>query len=184
MIIQTLTLNKENITDFAIERNNLLKISTSEWVLFMDKDEKAHNLKLNIDTRFSSFRILRKNYFLGQYVGSEKIIRLVKKGSGKWVRRVHEVWSTNENVGEIKDGYIIHNTADKLAEYLKKINYYSTLHAEANHDEGKKSSLGKIIVYPPLKFAVTLIKSKNIVFSIMQSLHSFLAWSKLFFSYS
>lgn len=183
MNMKVLTLNKPNITDFAYERNKLLeKVIVGEWVLFVDSDEKISKLEVPSNERIESYKLLRKNYFLGQYVGTDKIIRLLKKGSGKWVRSVHEVWKPKSPhlVGTIKTPYIIHNTADNLNDYLSKINNYSNLHAKENKKEGKQSNIFKIIFFPISKFIFTLVKSKNIVFSIMQSLHSFLSWTKLY----
>jgi len=181
---QIITLNKKGITDFAKERNRLLDEAKSEWVFFVDSDETISNFpaspagrQLPISNEFSGYQFIRKNYFLGQYVGEDEIIRLGKKNSGKWIRRVHEVWDIKGKIGKLNNP-IIHNTADNLNGYISKINLYSDLHAKANMEEGKKATLFKIIFYPPLKFIVTLVKSKNIVFSIMQSLHSFLSWSK------
>lgn len=196
-MLNILTINKPNITDFAKERNILLNNSKNEWNLFLDSDEKITRpevtkfYKYQIDsitswannTQITCYKIKRKNYFLGQYVGTDKIIRLVKKGTGKWMRVVHEVWVPNDNskVGNIDDIYIIHDTAANLIDYINKMNNYSTLHAKANLVEGKKANIFKIIFFPIGKFILTLIKSKNIVFSIMQSLHSYLSWTKLYF---
>lgn len=178
-MLSTLRLNKPNITDFAFERNNLLKNAKTDWVLFLDSDEKLSKPIVKISNEFDGYILNRKNYFLGQYVGTDRIVRLGKKNAGKWKRKVHEIWEINK-VGEI-DNYIIHNTAVNLAAYVKKINYYSDLHAIANLKEGKKSNLFKIIFFPIGKFIFTLVKSKHVVFSIMQSLHSYLSWTKLYF---
>jgi hypothetical protein len=179
---EIITLNKIHITDFAKERNNLLEKSKNDWILYLDQDEVlSKSISQSFNNSVKSYYIYRKNYFLEKYIGSEKIIRLVKRGTGQWVRKVHEVWTTKEKVGEIKNNYIVHNTAKNLHDYIEKINNYSDLHALANREEGKKSSLFKIIFFPIGKFVVTLIKSKNVVFSIMQSLHSFLSWTKLYF---
>jgi hypothetical protein len=183
MNITTLTLNKSNIKDFAFERNELLKKSKTEWNLFLDNDEKIQNDEFILTcSEIESYIISRKNYFLDQYVGEDRIIRLVKRGTGKFVRAVHEIWKPDniKNVGKINNNYIIHNTANNLKDYINKINKYSTLHAKENNKEKKKVNLSKIIFYPTFKFIVELIKSKNIVFSIIQSFHSFLAWSKIY----
>lgn len=202
-MLSILTLNKPNITDFARERNNLLKKSKTDWNLFLDSDERLNDESLSLrgaksdvairikrllhfirnDTKYECFYLKRKNYFLGQYVGTDKIIRLVKKGTGRFERIVHEVWKSKKShpAGVFFGSYIIHNTADNLTDYLNKINNYSDLHAKANQKEGKKSNLMKIIFFPILKFIVTFVKSKHIVFSIMQSLHSYLSWTKLYF---
>jgi len=182
-MLNILQLNKPNISDFASERNKLLEESKSDWNLFLDSDESISNFQFPISSEFSSYQFARKTYFLGKLIGIDYPTRLVKKGTGKWVRAVHEVWLPKKShlVGVMSDNYIIHNTADNLTDYLKKMNYYSDLHAEANLKEGKKSSLFKIIFFPIGKFFINLIKSKHIVFSIMQSLHSYLGWTKLYF---
>lgn len=183
--MKILTLNKPTITDFAYERNKLLeKVKNNEWVLFLDSDEELNDDLGFTNNEYEAYYLKRKNYFLELYVGTDKIVRLVKKGTGKWVRSVHEVWKPNKihsRGGILKSPVIIHNTASNLTDYLNKINNYSSLHAKANQDEGKKSSVLKIIFLPIAKFVVTLIKSKNVVFSIMQSLHSFLSWTKMYF---
>ena len=182
--MKILTLDKNKITDFAKERNLMIEKCSDDWVLFLDTDEKLDG-KLQI-TNFdnNAYYLKRKNYFLGQYVGTDKIIRLVKKGTGKWVRAVHEIWVPNisdSRCGTLDSPVVIHNTADNLISYLKKIDNYSTLHAKENKKEGKKSTIVKIIFFPFGKFIVTLIKSRNVVFSIMQSLHSYLSWTKMYF---
>lgn len=182
-IPEIITLSKKNITDFAKERNKLLLKARKKWVLFLDSDEKLSNQELQIEDDVPAYFLTRKNYFLGKLVGIDRIIRLMKKGSGSWKRRVHELYhlAGDTKIGEIKNAYIVHNTADNLADYIKKINLYSTLHAKANQEDGKKSNLIKIIFFPSFKFISTLIKSKNVVFSIMQAFHSYLSWSKLYF---
>jgi len=177
--ISVIVLNKSNITDFAKERNELLKKAKTDWVLFLDNDEKLSSPITNISNKHDGYVLTRKNYFLRQYVGTDNIVRLGKREFTTWKRSVHEIWDI-KNLGKL-DNYIIHNTTDSLSEYLKKINKYSDLHAKANLDEGKKSNILKIILFPISKFLITLFKSKNVVFSIMQSLHSYLSWSKLYF---
>lgn len=187
--IEIVTLNKKGITDFSSERNKILKASKSEWLFFIDSDEvvskdlalEISNLDLQ-NSDYNGFAITRKNFFLRQYIGEDKIVRLGKIGSGKWVRMVHEVWDINGDIGQLKNS-LIHNTAKNLHEYISKIDFYSGLHAKANKKEEKTATLFKIIFYPSLKFVQTLVLSKNVVFSIMQAFHSFLSWAKLYLSY-
>lgn len=178
-MLSILKLHKPNITDFAKERNSMLKNAKTDWVLFLDSDEKLSSPIKNISDNYDGYFLRRKNYFLGQYVGTDKIVRLGRSRFKTWKRSVHETWDI-KNVGTL-DNYIIHNTADNLTDYLKKINTYSDLHAQANLEEGKRSTVFKIIFFPVVKFILTLLKSKHVVFSIMQSLHSYLAWTKLYF---
>lgn len=185
-MLSTLALNKPNITDFARERNELLKQAKTDWVLFVDTDEElSKELQKEIDVAIQDkscqgFYIKRKIYFCGTLAGEDKMLRLGKKGAGLWKRKVHEVWDIQGKVRTLNN-YIIHNTAYKLTDYIKKVDYHSTLHAQEVLREGKRSNLIKIMLFPIGKFVVTLVKSKHVVFSIMQSLHSYLSWTKLYF---
>lgn len=180
--VEYVTLKKDKITDFAEERNELLFKAKSKWVFFLDSDEKLIG-DLSISDRYSGYKVRRDNYFLGQFVGSDWIVRLAKRSSGKWVRRVHEIWNIEGKIG-VQKAFIVHNTASNLKGYIDKLNFYSDLHAQANKEEGKRSTIINVIFFPCAKFIQTLIKSKNVVFSITQAFHSFLAWSKLYFSRS
>lgn len=179
--VKVLTLKEKKISDFAKSRNIMLNKSKENWNLFLDTDEKIDTTNFNVDDSYSGYYLKRKNYFLGTLAGEDRIIRLVKRGSGQFVRSVHEYWQPNNGykVGNLNKT-IIHNTAKDLRSYIDKINIYSTLHAKENKNEKKDSNILKIIFLPFLKFVFTYIRTKNIVFSIMQSFHSFLSWTKLY----
>ncbi len=185
--LEIITLDKPGITDFAGERNLLLKKAKSDWVFFVDSDETVtKKLRREIEdavksSDFDGFYVKRKNYFLGKNVGTDKILRLGRKNAGEWQRSVHEVWNIKGRTGVLKNP-LIHNTAVSLNDYIAKINKYALLHAEANKKEGKRSNLFKIVFYPKLKFLQSLLMGRGVVFSILQSFHSFLAWSNLWLS--
>jgi hypothetical protein len=182
MRFETVRLNKKNITDFAKERNILLRKSKSEWMFFLDTDEimsaefKKEIRNLN-PGNIKGFYIFRQNFFKDIPLGTDKILRLGKRTSGKWVRRVHEIWAIPGEIGELKNP-VIHNSANNLHEFIDKVNFYSTLHAEENLKNRNHSNLFKIVVYPVGMFFQSLINGRGFVFSMLQSFHSFLAWSK------
>jgi len=181
--IEIITLNKPGITDFAKERNTLLSKSKSEWVFFVDSDETLSKdfhkeiLKQVLNDNYNGYYVKRKNYFLGKYIGEDKIIRLGRKNAGKWQRAVHEIWNIKGKVGTLKNP-IIHNTAKDLHEYITKIDYYSTLHARENLESGKRSNIFKIVFFPIFKFIQSMTIGRGFVMSMLQSFHSFLSWSK------
>ncbi len=184
-MIAYITLNKKGITDFAKERNILLKNTKSDWVFFVDLDEvvskklKSEISNLNLDkTLFSGFYVNRKIVFLGKTIGEDKILRLAKKDSGIWKRAVHETWDVKDRVGYLNN-YLIHNTAINLHDYILKINSYAKLHASENLKEGKRSTIFKIVFFPFIKFIQNFVYGRGFVFSMLQSFHSFLAWSTL-----
>lgn len=182
MHIEVVTLKKENITDFAKERNLLLKKAKKEWILFLDSDEAlSKELKNEIERLepddYEGYYIYRQNYFLGKAIGTDKIVRLGKKESGKWNRKVHEAWNIKGNVGTLVNP-IVHNTANNLHDYIQKLNKYSDIHLEENLKEHKNSTLFKIVFFPIAKFFQSMFMGRGIVFSMLQSFHSFLSWSK------
>lgn len=181
--LETFTLDKPGVTDYAKERNDLLKKSKSEWILFLDTDEKAtkeleREIKRLDPMKYNGFYIKRKIIFLGKEIGEDRVLRLARKNVGKWTRKVHETWQVRGKIGVLKN-YIIHNTAEDLHSYIQKMNTYSEIHSKENLKEGKTSDLFKIIFYPKFKFIVNLLAGRGFVFSMLQSFHSFLSWSTL-----
>ena len=72
-MITFITLNEKDITDFAKERNNLIKKSKADWIFFVDSDEvipkelKGEISKINFNTtKYNGFYVKRKIVFLGK----------------------------------------------------------------------------------------------------------------------
>ncbi len=184
--------------DFASQRNYGLEKAKGKWVLFVDADEVvSDSLKKEIIQKTSDpftqkegFFVTRKDVLFGKEMrygefGKKKILRLALRTQGKWVRRVHEIWRVTGRIGKLK-GELIHYPHSSLSGFLDSINYFSSLHALANKEEGKKSSLLKILIYPPSKliynltFRLTILDGLvGFVAAMMMSFHSYLSWSKL-----
>jgi glycosyltransferase involved in cell wall biosynthesis len=184
--------------DFASQRNFGLDKANSKWVLFVDADERVSEklrdeiiqITANPFIEKCGFFIKRRDFLWGKElrygeVGRIKLLRLACKDSGKWVRRVHEKWRVVGRTGTLNNP-INHHPHASLREFLLSINRLSTLHARANKEEGKKSSLVKIIFWPLGHFLVNffvkkgfLDKTPGFMVAMMMSFHSFLSWSKL-----
>lgn len=185
-------------SDFAGQRNFGLKKAKGEWVIFVDPDERATK-KLaseivqvinNSELDLAGLLFKRTDAFFGREIlhseqGRTKLLRMAKRGSGKWQRKVHETWNVQGKIYELKNPlkHYPHNT---LKDFIRNINDFSTIHAKANFDEGKRSGIFKILVWPVLKFidnffvkAGFLDGVHGVVLALMMSFHSFLAWSKL-----
>ena len=184
--------------DFAEQRNYGLRRSQSQWVLFLDADERITPLlreeivrSINNPTnQYGGLSLTRKDFFMGRELrygetASIRLLRLAKKDTGEWRRKVHEYWDVRGKTGELRNP-IYHYPHQSLKEFIAHINFYSDLHARANFEEGKKSNLIKIVLIPIIKFLdnyffkLGLLDSlQGFVFAMTMSLHSFLAWSKL-----
>ena len=184
--------------NFAEQRNYGLKKAKGKWVLFIDADEivtpqlrneivSVVNDSLN---QYIGFYIKREDIFLGKKIkhgefGSIKLLRLAKKNAGRWKRAVHEFWKVKGKTFSLKSA-IIHYSHEDIHSFVKDIDWYSTLHAQANYNEGKRSNIFLVILFPILKFFRNFFCKLGILdgeigffLSLMMSFHSFLAWSKL-----
>lgn len=187
--------------DFAGQRNYGLSCAKGEWVLFIDADEEvsenlAKEIKQIVGKReFSGFYIKRQDWFGERWLkhgdrpkndlggGLIKLLRLGR--AGEWKGRVHEVWVIEGDIGELKSP-LFHYPHQTITEFIKSVDYFSTLQAKSFYEEGKRSSLGQIIFYPLGKFIQNYILRggfldgmPGFVTAMMMSLHSFLVRGKL-----
>lgn len=195
-----ITLNTPDITDFAGARNSELKKAKTEWVLFVDTDEKVTpELKQEIlsvihdpsSSLYSAYRIRRLDTFLGRELrhgetGHAYFVRLSRRDWGVWQRPVHEVWMGSGNIGTLQNP-LLHHPHATLSDFLAKINKYSSIEAEYRYKSGLKSSLFKIWFYPLAKFVWNYLFRLGFldgvpgaIMAIMMSFHSYLTWTKLF----
>ena len=187
-------------TNFAAQRNFGLNKAQGKWVMFVDADERVtENLRNEIIqiindplVNYLGFYIKRADYMWGRKLtygetANVKLLRLARRKAGKWTRRVHEVWEvrgrTHDLINPLK-----HYPHPTLADFLVSVNNMSSLHAKANLEEGKRSSLTKIIILPIGKFILNYIFKmgfldgiQGFIVALVMSFHSYLAWSKLWF---
>jgi len=182
--------------DFAQQHNYGLKQAKGEWVLFVDADERitpalAKEIKLEIkkNERFA-FVFKRQDFFMGKRLkyGETSKVRLLRmaKKNGEWVRPVHEVWKTKWHTKTLKNP-ILHYPHSTISEFLKHVNFFSTLHTKALREEGIEFSLFRLIFNPIGKFLQNYIwrlgfldGMPGLIMALMMSFHSFLARAKLY----
>lgn len=184
--------------DFADQRNFGLEKAKGDWVFFVDADERvSDSLREEVTkllsykvTRSLGFYLKRRDFIWGRKLkhgetGNIKLLRLGKKDAGKWRRAVHEAWEV-EGPTETLRNPLSHYSHQTLREFLADIDWMSTLHAEENKKEGKRSNLFKIIFFPKLKFIDSWILKlgfldgvPGLLVAFLMSFHSYLAWSKL-----
>lgn len=186
--------------DFASQRNFALQKVLGDWVLFLDADERVDSeLKEEIiseisrkNNSYDGYLLKRQDIFAGKKLkhgetASLSLLRLGKRGAGKWARQVHEVWNVAGKTKTLK-GSLLHYSHPNLKEFVSDINFLSGLDALAKKKEGKKSNIVKIVVWPAGKFFYNFVirlgfldGTAGFVMALIMSLHSFLSWGKLYF---
>lgn len=183
--------------DYAAQRNYGLQKAQGDWVLFVDADERVdEDLRAEIkeaveDPNFSGYFVKRTDFIFGRWLNhgetaDVRLLRLARKGTGEWVRPVHEVWKITGNVGYLETP-LLHYPHPQVAEFLGKINLYTTLDAQEFYKQGsRRVGTASIIFYPVGKFLRNyflklgfLDGTAGFMMAMMMSFHSFLTRGKL-----
>lgn len=186
--------------DFASQRNFGMKKAAGEWILFVDGDEEVmEELKREINDKlqisnYSAYLLKRRDFWWGRElkygetrkVSQEGLIRLLRKDSGKWVGKIHETFITNGPIVKL-NFYLNHYPHPTLTEFIKEVNFYSTLRAKELFSQNKSPSILEIIFFPLGKFLLNyfiylgfLDGPAGFAYAFMMSFHSFLVRSKLY----
>lgn len=190
--VYTRNLNK----DYAAQRNFGLSKAKNQWVLFIDADEVvssdlADEISSSISkSNFKSFFIKRQDYFIGRKLrfgetANLKLLRLGKRGSGKWSRPVHEVWDIKGETKELKEK-LIHHPHPTISEFIDGINQYTDIESQYRNGKGQKASIWQTIFFPIGKFIKNYIflfgfldGFQGFIMAFMMSLHSLTVRIKL-----
>jgi glycosyltransferase involved in cell wall biosynthesis len=199
---KAIVYHKNTQKDFSSLRNFGLEKAKEEWILFIDADEEVSKtlkdeiLQLlekdkSIQGDFSGYFIKRKDYWWGKEIrhgeaGNIKLLRLIRRGMGKWSGNVHEVLETHGEIGTLNEP-LIHRPHQTVAEFIDHINAYSSIRAEELDGEHVKSTIFQIVVYPLGKFIVNyfirlgfLDGAPGFGYAFLMSFYTFLVRSKLF----
>jgi glycosyltransferase involved in cell wall biosynthesis len=186
--------------DFSSQRNYGLSKATNEWVLFLDADERVTKefreeindilISEKNNKNINGFYIPRKDILWGKLlkhgeVSNIKLLRLARKNSGIWTGKVHEEWNIEGKTGETDSG-LIHYPHQTINEFLREINFYTTLRAAELFEKKVRVSFLGIILYTKGKFFKNYIIKRGfldgiegIIHAFLMSFHSFLVRGKL-----
>jgi glycosyltransferase involved in cell wall biosynthesis len=182
--------------NFVNQKNYLLSLVKSDWVLFLDDDEVvSKELRESIKRELSGpgkdgYFVNRLTYYLGRWIRHawypDWQLRLVRREVARWLgSEVHEKLAVEGEVGYLK-GELLHYSYFTLSEHLKKIDSYSTLYARGAYKRGKRFSLVKLLTSPAGAFLRRYILKRGFldgfegfVLSVMASYYTFLKYLKL-----
>lgn len=145
--------------DFAAQRNFALEHVDTDWVLYLDADERmdeelveAINKELK-KPRKVMFKFIRRNSAFGRdfkygVLGPDSVVRLFPKISVVWQGKVHESPKGDLPVVTL-DGYLRHYTYADFEQYVTKMNMYSSIAAQNYKIQKKQVNIVKDLAVRP-----------------------------------
>lgn len=188
--------------NFAAQRNWALKKAKSEWIMYLDADEKIpENLKNEIiriikpiepkqQALTSGYYIRRIDYLFDKELkygetSQVKLLRLARKDKGEWNYQVHEEWQIKGKIDELTNA-LIHKRDITTQEFLSKINWYTSMRADELYQLQIKEPFWKIFIFPAAKFILNYFfklgfmdGKSGFILAWLMSWHSFLVRIKL-----
>lgn len=181
---------------YAKQKQAAVDLATKEWVLILDADERVTpELKRELAGKIGEgirdgFYLPRKNFFLGKWIRHsgwwpDYTLRLFRKEvSHVEYREVHEKVVVKGSVGYLEEP-MEHYTYRTIAEYLRKMEQYSTL--SANELCMKKTTpLLSIMVNPVLVFIKMFLLRQGFrdgmhgfILAGLYSVYTFLKYAKI-----
>ena len=186
---------KKTTDDFSELRDYGKELAKSEWILYLDADERiSARLKEEIKYRISlndfiAFRIPRKNFYLGhsEWPKIEYMERLFKKSLLKgWEGKLHESPIVEGKIGVLENS-IAHYTHRDLTSMLNKTISWSDLEAQArilaNHPKMSWWRFPRVMIPTFFNYYVKQkgfkLGTAGLIESIFQTYSVFITYAKL-----
>lgn len=183
--------------DYARMRQASLAAAEGDWCLWIDPDERvtpslADEIRraLSADPPFVAVDIPFSVRFLGRTMrwgglGHESHIRLFKRDKARFTGgALHESLIIDGPVSTFS-GKIVHEPYRDIADYLSKLDRYTTLAAQKRFESGKRFTLFHHLILPWEFFARVILKLgfldgyQGLVWGGLSSFHSWLKYVKL-----
>ena len=161
-------VHRREFDNFANQKNHALGLATGDWILSLDADEVVNpELKDAIQKAardggsFDGFYVHRRNFLFGKELKfggqrREKILRLFKKGKGRFDQPIHEKIVLQGPVGELP-GDLMHYSSGSVEEYLRKLALYTEFEARWMSRQGKPVRISDVCLKPFFRFAYNYI---------------------------
>jgi glycosyltransferase involved in cell wall biosynthesis len=151
--------------NFARQKNYGVEKANYDWILSIDADEVVSSeLRAEIERllhapEHDAYYVARNEYIFGKVVGywpwhPTYLIRLFRKEKGYWVGDVHEGVKVDGTVGKLRNR-LDHLSHETIADFITKLNTYTSIEAKTRVEAGCKPRVWKILVAPSVSFFVS-----------------------------
>ena len=187
--------------NFSEQRNLGIEVSSGDWILQMDADERVTDglrekitAMLKDDTDLAGFRFKRSNSFCGKFLtaGGEDAywpLRLFKKGKARFAgEKISEQLIVDGNTGKL-DAVMEHYNFPDVSHYVLTQDFYTGLEVRALYEKigliPEKRLRGELIFGPAKLFFKIYIKRRGfkdgmhgLVFAVLSAWRRFLIYAK------
>jgi glycosyltransferase involved in cell wall biosynthesis len=159
------TVIEQDFLGYIEQKNFATSKASNDWVLSLDADEAlTPELRDSIKAVFPSpaadgYTMNRLTNYCGTWVRHggwypDTKLRLYNRTKGQWTGvNPHDRFRLNlGNTMNHLPGDLLHYSYNTLSDHLKQIDRFSTIGAIAMHNQGKTSSIPKIIYKPMARF--------------------------------
>ncbi|GFO61604.1 glycosyl transferase [Geomonas silvestris] len=147
---------------FGKQKNLAASLAANDWVFNIDSDERVtprlQESILAADTgKIACFKVARENYFGERWIRRcgwypDYNMRLYDRTRCAFSeRQVHEALVCQGEVG-ILTGNLVHRTYSGIADYLKRMDRYSSLAAQELVQAGKRPGVAQLFYKPAFTF--------------------------------
>lgn len=148
---------------YAAQKNFAISKATQPWVLSLDADEivtpeLADEIQRMIqsDPPKNGFYLMRHNRIFGKYLkyggqGPEKILRLFRRGTGRFEQPIHE-FLVVEGEKDVLDGALLHFCIHSVGEYVDKLQKYTDFEAEWLYERKASCGFFQLYLHPFVRF--------------------------------
>lgn len=188
---------RRRFDDYARQRQASLYAATREWCLWIDADERV-TPELAAEIRAAlqrpgdaaGFLVPFEVRFLGRILrwgglGGERHLRLFKRAAARFTGgALHEGVETSGPLGHL-GGAMSHEPYRDLADYLSKLDRYTTLAAQKRLAAGRRAPPLHHLILPWEFFARAVLKlgfldgAPGLVWAALAAFHSWLKYAKL-----
>lgn len=154
----------QNFKGHIEQKNDAIKLCSSEWVLALDADERVTSVLkesikkvLETENKLNGYKISRLTYHLGQFIRHsgwypQFRYRLFRKGHARWTGENPHDYVEIEGEGSKLKGDILHYSFKDLSHQIDTINKFSSIVAFTRFKKNLSFSLLKCIYKPLVKF--------------------------------
>jgi (heptosyl)LPS beta-1,4-glucosyltransferase len=150
--------------DYASQRNAGLELVDSDWIFFVDADERAtpelaQEVRDVIEHRTEAgWWVPRKNYIFGKWIRHtgwypDYQLRLLKRGRAHYdpARHVHELVLLDGEAGHLKNT-LTHHNYQTISQFWQKQTVYTDYDARIMFSEGIRPKWRNFILQPVREF--------------------------------